>query len=834
MRFLTSSLLLALMSAALLSGVCAAQESPFEPTLTGIVRDAQSNERLPYTSIAIKGTKFGTRSNLEGVFTLKNAPDSTFTLVAQRLGYKPAEVKVNPHAQQGAIIIAMTQSDVKTRQITVTGEQTRFLQAEKQPSLTVIAPKQLATLPSIGQVDIFRSLQLLPGISGTSDGTAGLFVRGGTPDQNLVLFDGMTVYHVDHFFGFFSAFNPDAVKDIQFYKGGFPAQYGGRLSSVVDMTGKTGSSKGFHANLNANLLSLSGTVEFPLWDKGTFLAAFRRSYKLFSYDTFYNALTGGNSNQRLSVGNSNGPPIGGVFANETPDSYFYDLNVKATLNLTPKDILSVSVFNSSDDVDKSQDFSRLQLPGGVNLGNFSPPKITDYNTQGNIGASVKLFHQWDGGLSTNALLAFSRYTSAFKFGIERGANDNSTQNSSTGGPPRFSSDENNSASDVTLRVDNYWTYSREHELTFGGQLSLIGSSYKLNLPRAFSGSTETLDVSESAFHTSLYAQDKWKPLDNLDVTFGLRANHYSSTGGVYLEPRASARYVLSSSAGGSVGGKAGSPSSGDVSGEWAIKAAVGRYYQFVNRIVNENLTQGSRDFWTLADSKLDPSSANHFIAGFTWENDQFLVDVEGYYKQLFDLVEFSQRFRRTADDKYNFFAGNGSSRGIEVLLQKKQGWLTGWISYTLSRTESYFPDISANPFAAVQDQLHELKTVLSADLGADWTLSTVFIYGSGKPYTSPVSQYTLNLLGDASSSYVHIGEKNGYRLPAYHRLDVSISKLMSSSDDPLKIRAGLSLFNLYNHKNVSYYRYDFSSTPVLITEVTGLGLTPTLFLNFEF
>ena len=781
--------------------------------VSGVVKDP-GGERIPFATISVKGTKLGTRTNAEGVFSLVGLPDTALTLLVQHLGHKQTVVEINPRTSKAqSLVITMLSADIKTKRVEVTAEQETFIRAEKTPSLTTISPKQFQSLPSIGQQDVFRSLQLLPGISGTNDGTSGLFVRGGTPDQNLVLFDGMTIYHVDHLFGFFSAFNPDAVKDVQFYKGGFPSMYGGRLSSVVELTGKTGRSDGIHATLNANLISLSGTVEAPITDKGNLLVAFRRSYKLFSYDALSEAITDQQQSGR-TLGGGTGRGLPAFIAQNTPDSYFYDLNAKFTYNLTPRDILSVSWFSSSDELDNSLDFSNIQLPAGfpgAGSGMFNPanlPKITDRNSQGNLGASAKWFHTCDNveGLYTTVVGSYSQYSSIYEFKNERAENNNNQ--------PRIGSDERNLTYDASLRIDNEWQIAPEHQLKFGLQASMLGSSYSRLFSVPFRTTADTFRVNDEGLQTALYAQDTWNALPNLDVTLGLRASHYTITGQAYIEPRASLRY--------------------EISPEFALKGAVGRYYQYVNRIINENLTEGSRDFWKLSDAVFTPSSANHFIAGFTLQNGGWLFDVEAYYKQLYDVVEFSQRLRRSPDEQYSFFKGNGSSRGLEVLLQKKTGWLTGWISYTLSRTESVFPEISANPYPAAQDQTHELKTVLSADLGDDWKLSGTFIFGSGRPFTAPVSQYTLGLLGEVSESYVHVGDKNGNRLPAYHRLDVSLTKKISEPGEPLQLLAGLSVFNVYNRKNVSYYKYDFTTSPVLITEVTSLGITPTVFIQVEF
>jgi hypothetical protein len=308
-------------------------------------------------------------------------------------------------------------------------------------------------------------------------------------------------------------------------------------------------------------------------------------------------------------------------------------------------------------------------------------------------------------------------------------------------------------------------------------------------------------------------QDEWTVSPLLSTTIGMRATYFQPTGTTYLDPRWSARFSLTD--------------------RWSVKGAYGIYRQFLNRIVNESITQGSRDFWLLTDGSLQPGRSDHYVLGTTWETGDLLFDVECYYKTMNGLVEFSQRFRRTAEDLYAFATGTGISRGLEILLQKKHGLYTGWVSYTLSKTEYTFPLIERGAeFPAPQDQRHELKFVNSVTL-KEWSFGANWIYGSGKPYTAPVSQYVLQLLDGQEMTYVHIGAKNSMRLAPYHRLDVSVSHVWGKGTGT-EFTVGLSVFNVYNRKNLSYITYDLSTQPATITEVSSLGITPTLFLQLNF
>ncbi|HTY36737.1 MAG TPA: TonB-dependent receptor [Bacteroidota bacterium] len=780
--------------------------------LHGVVKDAQSGERLPNAMLVIKGTTIGTKTNLEGYFVLGHVPDTAFTLQSRYVGYEVTEIVIDPAKEADNVVLEMRAQDIILQGVTVVGQEATILKTENETSLATISPKQLATLPSAGQADIFRSMQLLPGISGTNDRSSGLYVRGGTPDQNLVLFDGMTVYHVDHFFGFFSAFNPDAVKDVQFYKGGFPATYGGRLSSVVDMIGKSGDPDNLHIGAGINLLSANAIVEIPVFDNATFLLAARRSYSEVistgAYTSLYNFLTGssGTTLGPRGFGRGGGGRFGAFSTQQTPTPMFYDLDSKLTYTLSPDDILSASFYSSLDDLNKSQQSSTQTLANS----NFQIdlPSQTDDTKQGNLGASAKWFHQWTNSFFTNLVVATAKYTSSYHYQIDRINPNLNAQNAQ-------STDEDNSINDNSLRLDNDFILNASHRVSFGAQISQMTVRYALSATTVFDqAQSNLLDLNQKAVSSSLYLQDKWKIAEPFTVTLGLRATNYSLTSQNFLEPRASWRYELTEHV--------------------SLKGAYGIYHQFTNRIINEDLTQGSRDFWVLAQNNLQPGKADHYILGGTWENDDYIADVEAYYKVLDNLVEFSQRFRRTADDVYRFFLGNGTAKGIEVLLQKKHGSLNGWISYTLGKAEDVFPDFNnGNPFPAEQDQRHELKIVGNLSLGANWMISSDFVFGSGTPYTAPVSQYTIGLLDNTTFQYTHVSDKNAYRLPDYQRLDLSISKGFGDERSSHWV-VGLSAFNLLNHKNISYYQYDLNSNPIHITEVTGLGITPTVFVQVDF
>ena len=787
--------------------------------IKGYVIDSNSGESLPYANVTVKGEKIGTTTNTEGYFILLNVPIDADTLEIFYIGYTSNILDIKNKDLSKPLLINMKQNLLETETITVTAEEYQIWEKSDQISQLTFSPKQLTSLPNLGEVDIFRSLQLLPGISGVNDASSGLYVRGGTPDQNLVLLDGMTVYHVDHFYGFFSAFNVDAIKNVQLYKGGFPAMYGGRLSSVVDLTGKTGNINKTKYGFGINLLSINGILELPLFDKASFIVSARRSYtdiiQTSAYQNFYDSLFGEDNTPSSSTPKPGGGRRGQQATDSRPDFHYYDLNAKLSYNPTRKDVFALSFYSGKDNLDDRQESS------GLKMNNIEGSSITRINEEitdwGNVGASFKWSRQWNDRLSSNLLFAGSQYQSNYDRNrrIEDGSSISDSTIVTRGGA--FASEEDNVINDLTFRFDGDWHLSNAHRIGFGTWISGIETDYKATLNDTITLFSRKNNSNQYAF----YLQDQWQLNNVLQFTFGLRTTAFDKTNQFYFEPRISFNYALTN--------------------KISFKGAWGQYYQFIHRIVNEQVLGGSRDFWLVADTDFKPEYSEHFITGISYENDDYLFEVEAYYKDMNNLIEYSRRFQTRADYGELFFFGSGISKGIEFLAQKKAGAFNGWLSYTLGSVDYTFPNFNnGNTFSASHDRTHEFKTVATYSIGK-WSLAATWVFASGQPYTSPESQYFLDLLNGDSQSYIHISEKNGYRLPDYHRMDISASyhfyatnSLGNRKKNSWSGETGLSIFNLYNHDNIWYRKYELDVTPVTITNVKMLGFTPTLFLKMSF
>ncbi len=775
--------------------------------VTGIVKDSNTGENLPFANVSLKGSRIGTPTNLDGHFTLLNVPTDTSTLLISYVGYAIKELKLSPATLVDKITIKLESISASLQEVIISDSGNKFLNTATGVSHATISTKQLSLLPSIGEVDIFRSLQLLPGISGTNESASGLYVRGGTPDQNLVLLDGITVYKVDHFFGFFSAFNANAIKDVQLYKGGFPAKYGERISSVVDLTGKTGSFEEIHAEAGLNFISGNALIEIPITKNFSVLFAGRRSYTDIIQSNVFKSVTANLSggDPFPAVSNLNNTSVNTV----DPIFYFFDWNSKFSYKPNDNDLFTVSMYQGQDFLDESRSFVRT-----IDRQAADPIQVTgniiEKTNWGNTGLSTKWSRQWSPKFYSNFLVSTSTYFSKYnrKGFLEIGI---PAQDSTIFEAQQFT-DEDNKVRDFSARLDAEWLLSAKHKLELGASLTQSDINYK----NIRNDTLIVLDRAQNANYSSIYFSDTWQPSPKISLTAGVRASYYQMTEAYLYSPRLSATYNLTN--------------------QIKIKAATGKYYQFVNQITNENISEGSRDFWLLADGEqVKVSSAIHYILGTSYENRGWLFDLEGYYKDLNNLSEFSLRYRSGGEIDLNqlFFIGSGVAKGVELLIQKKQGNYTGWVSYTLGRVTYNFPDLNiGQDFPALHDQRHEFKVVSNYQVD-QWSFAATFVYGSGKPFSEPEGKYTVTLLDGKESSYISIGPKNGTRLPAYHRLDISIHHFFPIGKK-VKGDLGISVFNVYNKTNIWYREYDFSQQPVLITNVNYLGMLPNLSINIKF
>lgn len=801
-----------------------AEKSNF--AFSGTVVDKESHESLPYVNVRVKDTKSATTTNVDGYFTLLKVPTDTSFLVISYIGYKPKVFHLTPNTPVRNAVFELEANTELLSEVVVMADKQDLLQTNEKVGMIKMTPLKMNILPSLGEKDIFRTFQLMPGISAANENSSGLYVRGGTPDQSLVLYDGIPIYNVQHLFGFFSAFNSNAIKDIQLYKGGFDAKYGGRLSSVVEITGKEGNKKNFGALADLSLMSANAYVEFPLGKNLTFLFAGRHSWQSPLYNLIYKQSTTSSSGSSMAPpkrDGGGGPGGGGHAPNETnATSYFYDMNSKITWRPSSKDIISFSTYNGKDFLDNA--FS----PGG--MGGPPPGKSgitsmsmtnTDNTEWGNTGISLKWSRNWNKRLYSNALVSYSDYVN------DRNRTNEGSYYSSSGTYTEFTKGyvEHNGIKDLSQKIDFEYKLSNKQMVSFG----LDHTANDVNYSYVQNDTLTILNKKNKTNLTSGYLQDKIMLLNNkLELNPGIRYTNYDVTGKNYFEPRFSGMYK--------------------VNNKLKLKGSLGKYYQFAKKVTREDVMQGDREFWMMADGTQMPvSSSKQVVAGFAYETKNYLFDVEAYYKKLTDISEYSIRFDQQAGggfedmesssiDEINyeskFFTGKGYSKGIDFLLQKKYGNYTGWMGYTISETVHNFPDYGNYNFYASNDVTHEFK-IVNTYKWHNWDFALNWIFASGKPYTRPEGIYQVTLPDGQVKEYFNASVKNGCRLPDYHRMDVAATyNFKLSHKYPCTLN--FSLFNLYNRTNIWYKEFQIVDSEVVETDVNYLGILPNINFSIKF
>ena len=800
--------------------VCTLSANTELSLIGGKINDINSGESLPYAKVTIKDTNRTTTANQDGSFTILNIPVGSI-LVINKMGYESKEIKVSSDTKRLIINLYKLEKDSLIEDVVVVGSVNSNMMQQSGISQFSLSPDLTRSLPNLGEQDIFRSMQLLPGVSGSNESSSGLIVRGGTIDQNLVLFDDFTVYHVDHVFGFFSAFNNNAIKDVQFYKGGFGAKYGGRMSSVVDITGKDGNTEQFGIGASVSLLSTNAVVEQPFADgAGSFILTGRKSYQSDLYNDILESVTGENQNAQAGT-STPGQFALGRFSIE-PESYFYDMNAKLTYRLPNDDKFSISFYNGADELDNSRDvdgnadISRLcELFDGNGPfgGTFCEEEISfavgtiDLSEWGNTGISAKYSHQWNDRLDTNFVISASEYFSYRDRLINTQVIYEDSDDEPTTG--ESSSNEDNQLDDFTVKIENDYYLNQWNTLSFGLQYTQQNIDFSL-----IQNGDLVLETKNEGATSTVYIEDEIV-INALTVIPGLRVSKYSINDEVYTEPRLSISYELNDTT--------------------QLRAAFGDYHQFALSVARQSIEEGPRNFWTLADGETVPvSKSSHFILGTTHYVGNYNFNIELFHKEYEGLSEFTQQTRPIRNEdgtgltlilEQEFHTGSGTASGVELFLQKNIGDLTGWVGYTFSEVIYDFPTVSDTTYFADQDATNEFKTVLMYRWG-DWDLASTFIYATGRPYTE-----VLGVVEDTFPPTYEVGAKNDLRYDDYHRLDLSFTYNFSRRG--LDGQAGLSIFNLYDRKNQWYTEYEIIEGEILETEITYRGFTPSLFFKVD-
>ena len=762
-------------------------------TISGYVKEQSTGEFMIGANVYIKETLKGTTTNQYGFYSL-TVEQGNYTLVISYIGF---EDKLFPVVLDKNLRInsELLSHAIQTEEVIIEGERPDNNVQSTQMGINEIPIETIKKLPAfLGEVDILKTIQLLPGIQSAGEGNAGFYVRGGGPDQNLILLDEAVVYNASHLFGFFSVFNSDAVKNVEIIKGGMPAQYGGRLSSVLDIQMKEGNNQSYHAEGGIGLISSRLTLQGPIKkDTSSFIVSARRTY----IDILTKPLISKSS--RL---------YGSGY-------YFYDLNTKINYRLSDKDRIFLSGYFGRDVFSfksSNSDFS-ANIPWG------------------NATLATRWNHLFNDKLFMNTSAIYSNYT--FELGL---------------GQDKFEFKLFSGITDWNGKVDFAYFPSSRHTVKFG-----VNYIYHTFVPSHASAKSDDVkfDLGEKvklfAHDGAVYISDDFELSEFFSVNAGIRYSAFSHVGPFvryvkdingrtkdsivydsgeiiklyhHPEPRIGMKFSL---------GKKSS-----------IKTSFTQNYQYIH-LANLASVSLPTDTWIPSTELVKPQFGRQYALGFfrNLKDNKIETSVEVYYKQMENLIEYKDGFAPGDNVKenpdVNFVYGKGESYGTEFFFNKKYGKVTGWVGYTLSWTKRQFDDLNAGKeFYARYDRRHDVSAIASYEFNKRWTFSAIFVYGTGNAITIPVRRYVIE--GNIVSEY---GDRNGYRMPAYHRADISAT-WQGKKTKKFESSWTFAIYNVYNHKNPYFIYFDNTgdiekgTLDVQAKQVSLFPMLPSVTWNFKF
>ncbi len=776
------------------------QEKP--KPIQGIVRDRVSGEALPYASVRILDKSIGTTTNPDGFFSIADVKSDTINIEVRYLGFEPIQLRV-ARIEGGAkpLIVELDPKAFRLPDVEVVKKLFPMVTTGDSPGEMVINTKSVADIPSISGVDILAPLQLLPGVDGTTESLSGLLVRHSPADKNLISYDGFTIYHIDHLFGAFSSLNSKAIKDVRLYRGGFDSRWGGRASSVIEITGKTGNENGLCADIGSDQLAGDITLEGPLSRHTSFILSARRSYTdFYRSPQFLNLFESAASD--LSLGKQSFTVFG---SNANDPSYkFYDANAKISIKPSENDVISATGYLGRDQL------SYFHLS--------TSPFVQENALWGNRGTGLRWARQWGSSFYHNLTLGLSDFKSDFTH-ADSTLKRRSAQMVVDTIAREYITKTN--LSDISANLNALLNLTNEITLELGAQSNLVDVDIYEKYKHSVNSTYITDTIRQNYFYSALYTgwmQISYKTKGLKSLNIGGRLNYHNLTDSYYFEPRF--QMVISPTA------------------KVDLKFAAGLYNQFVNRIyVTGN---GVRYLWVASDGGRYPVvKSKHLIAGFAYNSNGLTIDAEGYVKETNGLSFIQNVIKRTTGNQFvnqsRIFYFDSRSFGFDLLIRKSWKSLESWISYSLSQSFNQSSNLNGgDEYFALDDHLHEFKTVCIYKW-RKWRAVGSWIYGTPKPWDELLLLSNLTL----SPEY----EKNSSRLVPYHRLDLGLSyqaKIFSHGN----IELGIKVFNAYNRQNILGRPYALTATPMIdylqgrsiieYHDIYGYSITPTLYFNVKF
>jgi hypothetical protein len=747
-------------------------------TVSGYIRDAKTGEDLIGSTISIRELPGkGAATNAYGFYSI-TLPAGNYEITAQYIGYQPKirQVKLD---QSFKVDFSLDAQMNELDEVVVSSSRKDENVTKPQMGLQKLDSKDLKNIPVLfGEKDVLKTIQLLPGVKAAGEGSSGFNVRGGASDQNLILLDEATVYNASHLMGFFSVFNSDAIKDVSVYKGNEPSEYGGRLSSVLDIKMNDGNDKKFGINGGIGIISSRLTIDGPIVkNKGSFIISARRTYA----DLFLKPLKDTTLNQSKL--------------------YFYDINVKTNYRINDKNRLFLSGYFGKDVIGLGNTF-------GIDWGNST--------------GTLRWNHLFSDRLFSNTSLIFSNYD--YKININTGSEINIISR----------------IQDYGIKQDFQYFAGENCKINFGVN-SVYHKIIPGVITASENVSMKSL-TNKYAWENSLYISHQYNLSGKISFEYGLRLNAFSLLGPgnfysyntegnttdtakyrsgqlvktyINIEPRATFNYVIN-------------PQS-------SVKASYARNVQNLHLLSNS--TSGNpTDLWIPSSINVKPEIADQISLGYyrNFNDNKYEISIETYYKSLQNQIDYKNGaeldFNENVESQILF--GDGRAYGLELFLKKKYGRFNGWISYTLSRTERKFSEINnGNYFPAKQDRTHDISIVGIYELNKRWTLSATWVYNTGNAVTFPTGKYEI----DGVTNFYY-SDRNANRMPAYHRLDIGATWIKKKTDK-FESSWTFSLYNAYGHDNpytITFRDSKSDPTKTEAVQTTLFKFIPSFTYNFKF
>lgn len=757
-------------------------------TISGYVKDAASGEPLIGAAVLYNGTKIGTVTGTSGFYSLSfEAGDAELLFTC--LGYTDKVVKRS--VKQNLVMdVLLDESSTMLEGAVVTAHQSVTGVRGTQMSAVEVPINQIKTMPAVGgEVDVIKTLQLLPGVQSGTEGTAGMYVRGGGADENLLMLDGVPLYNVNHLMGFFSVFNADALKNVTLYKGSFPARFGGHLSSVIDVRMNDGNESEYHGNASVGLIAAKFNLEGPIVKgRTTFNVSARRTYMdlltipLMAY-----------LNRDNKVDADNYSKVSGGYD-------FYDLNAKITHRFKNNDRLSLCFYSGDDQARIALSSANSDTQDGFT---FKSKDVMGMNWDwGNLVSSLRWNHTVGPMMFMTASASYTRYRSALGISLENGYDSYYNKHLLAQSSTSVGMNYNSLVNDVSACVDFDWHPSYRHDIKFGAGYTfhifkpgIVSFSQKVEESNSEPESMEQKIGNDPLYshEAAAYFEDNMTITDYLKLNLGLRTSLYT-VGKPYfsVEPRLSIRALATDNL--------------------SFKASYSEMSQYIHLLCNSNLSLPS-DLWVPVTKNILPMRSRQAAAGAFYELGQFEFSLEGYYKTMDNVLEYrdgASYMGVSSGWEEKVCMGKGWSYGMEFLIQKKVGNTTGWIGYTLAKAMRRFDREGmiindGNPFPAKYDRRHDLSVVVSHKFNKHFDLSATFVYSSGNCGSLAIDEFNP---GDGYGDVGYIPYRNNYRMPPYHRMDLGMNfyKFHRKGQSIWNI----SVYNLYNYKNPFIVLQDYN------------------------